>query len=222
MDNSNSSNGKFEHFIEANCQTIEEMIWLKGLSVNTFTLLYNHFVSQEIVADTPDIDCMPGCGYCCHLRVSASVAEILVILNFLQCNEQIEYYREQIKSGSEQFLHDEKRTPDWWVKNAVRCLFFDEERKLCRIYEVRPFSCRGYHSLDVHQCEKGYSHRILCPIPCYPDIKRSQELYSQSFEIVMGQLGKQSSQFELTSSISLFLLKPDLVDQWFAGEYVLA
>ncbi len=215
------SYNKFKPIIEANCQTIHEMVRLKGLHIDTLSFLHRHFLSQLVDMDNSEIQCSSGCGYCCHLKVTASIPEVLVILNFLQKDEQIDRYREQIENSQDLFSSRTNKNLNWWLENRVPCLFFDQEKQLCRIYEVRPFTCRGYHSLDARQCEKGYSQKRIIPIPCYPDLKRSCEAYSISFDRAMSQLGRQSAQRELSSTVALLIQNQNLITRWFDGEQII-
>lgn len=197
------------------------MVRLKGLSTDTFNLLYRHFLSHRINMDKSEIKCSAGCGYCCFLRVTASIPEALIIHDFLHKNKEITLYREQLENSPDFFSSRTSKDINWWVKNRIPCLFFDEQRQLCRIYEVRPFTCRSYHSLDMRLCAKAYSQKALTAIPCYPDLKRSYESYSISFERAMKQLGRQSTQYELSSTVALFIQDPDLIDRWCDGVDIL-
>ena len=207
----------FEPYIEAACRTIFDLIQLKGFSLNTLVILYRHFLTLLPPFSDEDLQCGPGCGYCCHLKVTVSAAEALIILGYLHRHDRQSLYNELINSLNEPFAQraitdNSKTTP---------CLFLDKSTLLCSIYEVRPFTCRAYHSLDVLQCKTGYLNNTDIGIPCYPDFKRSRELYSVAFERALAQLGLQSAQFELSSTIGLFLQSPGLVKQWAQGEPVL-
>jgi len=172
--------------------------------------------------DNSEIECSPGCGYCCHLRVTASIPEALIINDFLLKNKQLALYHEQIEASPDFFSSRTNKNINWWVKNRVPCLFLDKGRQLCRIYEVRPFTCRSYHSLDMELCKKGYSQKAITAIPCYPDLKRSYEAYSISFERTMKQLDRQSAQLELSSTVALLIQNPDLINRWFDGGQIIS
>jgi Fe-S-cluster containining protein len=198
------------------------MIQLRGLSLNTLVILYRHFLTLLPPFAEEEFRCGPGCGYCCHLKVSVSVAEALIIFDYLREHDQQHLYKELIESLDEQPLAQRAVADNaWWLKNAIPCLFLDGSTLLCSIYEVRPFSCRAYHSLDRLYCTSGYLNRTEIGVPCYPDFKRSRELYSVAFERALAQLGMQSAQFELSSTIGLLLQSPELVEQWAHGKSVL-
>jgi Fe-S-cluster containining protein len=211
---------KFEPFIHSISQTIHDLIDMKGLNLETITALYRHFTTQLVPFDDSAIQCEYGCGYCCHLKVSCSVPEILVIVNFLHANGQIKHYRQQFSTAPELIRQRVNKDDRWWIEHTVPCIFLDTEKSICSIYEVRPFSCRGYHSLDVNTCRQGYTDRTITPIPCYADLKRSREIYSIAFERAMKQRKLQSRQMELTSTLFRFIEEPGLSDKWLAGEQI--
>jgi Fe-S-cluster containining protein len=212
---------KFLPSIEAASQTICDSITLNGLTYNTLTNLYRSFLARLPPFNEEEFHCAPGCGYCCHLRVSISVAEALIILAYLREHDQQHRYEERVTNERESLAQRAVADNTWWLENSVPCLFLDQKTSLCTIYEVRPFTCRAYHSLDRGRCKTGFIDRTESAIPCFPDFKRSRELYSVAFELALAELGLQSAQFELSSTIGLFLQAPDLVGQWAQGKRVL-
>lgn len=212
---------KFEPYIGSICQTVHDLTDQKGLSINTLVTLYRYFTTQQVPFDDSAIQCAPGCGYCCHLKVTGSIPEIVVIADYLRKNNLVDYYRQQVSMSSARIIDRRGKDDVWWVENAIPCIFLDSEKHTCNIYEVRPFSCRGYHSLDVNQCRKGYDNRTITQIPCYADLKRSREIFSISFERAMVEMNLQSHQVELSSAVVFFLQQPDLQEKWLAGEQIL-
>lgn len=89
---------KFEPYIESACRTIFDLIQLKGFSLNTLVILYRHFLTLLPPFTEEDFHCGPGCGYCCHLKVSVSIAEALIILDYLRGHDRQHLYQELIKS----------------------------------------------------------------------------------------------------------------------------
>lgn len=212
---------KFRPYIESASRIVFDSIQLRGLTFNTLNNLYRFFLNQLPPFGEEEFHCAPGCGYCCHLRVSISVAEALIILDYLREHDLQHQYEERVNTLRESLAQRAVSDNSWWLENSVPCLFLEQKTVSCTIYEVRPFTCRAYHSLDVQRCETGFFNRAETAIPCYPDFKRSRELYSVAFELALAELGLQSAQFELSSTIGLFLQSPDLVHQWAQGRRVL-
>lgn len=212
---------KFKPYIESASRTVFDSIKLKGLTFNTLMNLYRYFLTQLPPFTEEEFHCVQGCGYCCHLRVSISVAEALIILHYLREHDQQHQYKERARNMREPLAQRAVSDNSWWLENSIPCLFLDQKTLLCTIYEARPFTCRAYHSLDIQRCKTGFFNRTETSIPCYPDFKRSRELYSVAFERALAELGLQSTQVELSSTIGLFLQSPDLVKQWAQGKRVL-
>jgi Fe-S-cluster containining protein len=212
---------KFHPYIESASRTVTDAIILKGLSFSTLTNIYRNFLTQLPPFTEEEFDCVPGCGYCCHLKASISVAEALIILGYLQEHDQLCQYKERVENLRGPLLQRAVSDNSWWLENSIPCLFLDQKTFSCTIYEVRPFTCRAYHSLDIQRCKTGFFNRTETAIPCYPDFKRSRELYSVAFELALADLGLQSDQFELSSTIGLFLQSPHLVKEWAQGKRVL-
>lgn len=207
-----------QNFIDLNCQTIHDLLHVKGLTIGTFEILFQHFASKKIDFDDSEIACSKGCGYCCYLRVTASLPEIFVILKYLEKSKQLAHFSEKAKRLKTPAPDQVSSDPAWWVEHRIPCLFFDEEQHLCTIYEVRPFTCRGYHSLDRKRCQDGYLQKTIVKIPCYPNLKNMWQAYSKSFVKTVQQRGKQNGHLELSSSVAHFLENYYLVSAWFTDD----
>ena len=83
-----------------------------------------------------DISCSIGCDFCCYSDVTISLFEALAIVDYCNLNN-IEIDIDKLKSQADKEDWDE-------VKYADRkCVFLDSKSR-CKIYDVRPNSCRKY------------------------------------------------------------------------------
>lgn len=84
--------------------------------------------------------CGPGCAYCCthfgHLDITTLEGWIIL--------ERIKKFPESEKKRIEQRIEDNRRDKEDGKPSVCPFLLEDET---CRIYEVRPFSCRQLYSL---------------------------------------------------------------------------
>ncbi len=84
--------------------------------------------------------CGPGCAYCCthfgHLDITTLEGWII--------RERIKKFPESEKKRIEQRIEDNRRDKEDGKPSVCPFLLEDET---CRIYEVRPFSCRQLYSL---------------------------------------------------------------------------
>ena len=96
--------------------------------------------------------CEKGCASCCIDvgNVGATTLEGLIILEYLQGWDQ---------PASEEISRSLKKNRSDKLKSVlVRCPFLDEEAS-CRIYAVRPFSCRRLYSVKKCDGQGAVVHR---------------------------------------------------------------
>jgi hypothetical protein len=96
--------------------------------------------------------CKKGCASCCIDvgNVGATTLEGLIILEYLQGwnHQAIEEINRSLRENRSEKLN----------RVLVRCPFLDEEAS-CRIYAVRPFSCRRLYSLKKCDGQGAVLHR---------------------------------------------------------------
>ena len=109
------------------------------------------------------IACGPGCPYCCHIRLTASPPEILLIA---------EHIRTTWTAGRRAALRRKLVNLDFLshgrdaeAREAMRlpCPMLVDNS--CGIHEVRPISCRAVASVDVAACRRSYNSRMREPVP---------------------------------------------------------
>jgi hypothetical protein len=96
--------------------------------------------------------CEKGCASCCIDvgNVGATTLEGMIILEYLQSwdHQAIEVLNRSLKVNRSEKLNSA----------LVRCAFLDEEAS-CRIYAVRPFSCRRLYSVKRCDGQGAVVHR---------------------------------------------------------------
>jgi uncharacterized protein len=96
--------------------------------------------------------CEKGCASCCIDvgNVGATTLEGLIILEYLQGwdHQAIEEINRSLRDNRREKLN----------RVLVRCPFLDEEAS-CRIYAVRPFSCRRLYSVKKCDGQGAVVHR---------------------------------------------------------------
>jgi len=108
--------------------------------------IYKEF-AKDARKYTKNIVCKPGCADCCIDvgSIDVTTLEGLVILDYLKTltPPKQTFFQDQIKRNSEEKPRHRR----------LRCPFLNE-RNICSIYKVRPFSCRKLFSVET--CgEKG-------------------------------------------------------------------
>ncbi len=95
------------------------------------------------------IDCKKGCSYCCGLNVKVAIPELYIILeHLLNSREQKEI--ETIIKDLRQYIKLMENTTSRGERIMIKCTFLKDNK--CSIYDVRPFACRAWNSIDVDVC----------------------------------------------------------------------
>jgi len=101
--------------------------------------------------------CRPGCAYCCtHFgRVDVTTCEALVIHDWIESRGRDEsiQLRQACQANLEARRHGQ----------AATCPFLSCDRH-CRIYPIRPFSCRRLYSLQSCEVRGPVVHRQVMAI----------------------------------------------------------
>lgn len=109
-------------------------------------------LTESLLGRAPEgaLACRQGCAHCCHQRVGVTVPEALAIFAALVATRpatelgQLQERVERAYRATRGLTRDERNSPE----HACPLL----ENDLCSIYDVRPLSCRGVHSLDEQAC----------------------------------------------------------------------
>ena len=102
--------------------------------------------------------CKAGCSYCCYLQVHLSRLELKLILDHVQNLPLIEQKRVQrVTAVNRQKIENNPHKKR--VELKLPCPFLKNRK--CTIYKIRPLNCRGYNSLKVSDCKKGFGKEAI-------------------------------------------------------------
>lgn len=91
--------------------------------------------------------CKKGCSHCCYQLVGLTEPEAKLISENIECDDK---HIEHIKKVAPFNTVEEWATLPHGLK---RCIFLSETNE-CRIYEIRPFTCRTYYVVsDPKLCD---------------------------------------------------------------------
>ncbi len=169
----------------------------------------------------PEAVCERGCEYCCHLRVGISIPEAIVLYNALKTqasDEDLDIIRQRVfQTANKGPVTSEK----FWRNSGTACPFLDTQGdSQCLIYDLRPFSCRAYHSTDVAICKTGFEKAEEIKVPCFPLYRASTDMYSTVFIQVLAQKGLHSYQVELVRAMQILFEDDMAMDGWFQGKNI--
>jgi hypothetical protein len=164
------------------------------------------------------IACAKGCGFCCHMRVTALAPEIFYAAGFV---------RRQLGAGLEAVLA-RVRERDAASRglgarerpaHRIPCgLLVDNS---CSIYVARPSSCRGLTSISVETCERGYNGEdVQVQTPAvWTEIRRA---HNQALWAALAASDLPAHSYELNHALFVALENPDAEKRWLEGEDVFA
>jgi Fe-S-cluster containining protein len=165
--------------------------------------------------------CKEGCDWCCHLRVGASVPEVVRIVEYLRQTlspEELRATHERVARRD-----DERRQMKPAQRAASRppCVLLVEHR--CCAYPARPLTCRGFNSADASACERFVkSAGRIDEIPMYRPQQRLMTFVLDGTRAGLQAAGLQDDLLELGAALRIALDVPDAAERWLAGEPVFA
>lgn len=151
-----------------------------------------------------EFQCRRGCAHCCEFRVEVMPVEALRIAAHLRDQGDGARWIRVLEAHSR---YARGRTELDYQKP---CPFMDAEGA-CGIYEVRPYKCRVYHSLDAEACRK---HRKNYGVGLLDQL---ESMVVQGLRQVFSQGRLSLAPSELGQSVLQALTDPEAGAQWLAG-----
>jgi len=93
--------------------------------------------------------CAAGCSACCHIPVSATTADVALLLRWLATQPPA------VRRDVERRVDDALPRATRPGRGALACPLLDVSTDTCRAYEYRPLACRGCFSDDASRCTPG-------------------------------------------------------------------
>jgi len=131
--------------------------------------------------------CKIGCADCCIYvgNVDITTMEGIVIQN------RLETFEKKLKAKIRKKLDKNKAERERGI--LAKCAFLKEEDNTCRIYDIRPFSCRRIYSIKQCNQSQPVVHRQVIELADYT-ISKLQQLddtgYSGHMSFILYLLGK--------------------------------
>ncbi len=172
--------------------------------------------------ESPAVACGPGCSYCCHSQIRVLPIEALLILSFInECftEKQILLLMDKIEQRLQRTRGKSVGTL-FSVKDELPCIFL--ESGICSIYQVRPFICRAWNSMDSSLCKKIFNSGNFDD-----EIESSsaRNFVFESSRSLFADFGRQlkleTVSFEMTRAVFNCLKTTDPLPLWLSGQDIL-
>jgi Fe-S-cluster containining protein len=170
--------------------------------------LYRHY-ERTVAAHPPKqtVACRKGCAFCCHLYVSATAPELLVLA------DHIARWPDARRTALiARLIEADRVTRGLSAVERVRlnrpCPLLEDGA--CAAYAVRPLACRAYASFDAAACERSSLERDpAAPIPVPRVNIRTRRFLSHTFRAALGERGLDGESHELNAGLLRALGIPD-------------
>lgn len=184
-----------------------------------FTRAYEDFARQlptevSVGVVRLRIACAAGCHHCCVTPVTVLSSEALTIAAHIRDT----FSGARMVALAARFVAyslpaDPQGTP------ASLCPL--NEHGLCTVYEVRPFNCRRFHSLDLRACERYFSDRIA-PSERLEEPNRADRFgfFWQSADVAFMALGLETGDLDFIPALLIALSEPDAANRLLDGEAI--
>ena len=166
------------------------------------------------------IQCRAGCPWCCHIRVTASPPEILLILDFI--NEKYDAEEKAALRHKVANIDHFTRGRDGDTRASLRlpCPLLKDGS--CAVHKVRPLSCRAVASTDAAACIRSYESRMEQPVPQHKYQQDAADGVGYGLHAGLLDAGFGLEDVELNAGLAIGLKDECIGDRWVRGEAVFA
>lgn len=108
------------------------------------------------------IACRAGCNHCCSRYIELSVAEAVIIRDYLVRTDQWKEVLKKCRQYNKLYFDYDH---DTWFLSNIRCPVLDLNTGLCKAYKVKPVICTTRHAVDVRDACHPYDLSTTFPTP---------------------------------------------------------
>lgn len=192
----------------------------KPLHVALFVQRFLDFYSDYYEKNNPNAAepaCEPGCDLCCRLPVILSAPEALIVGQYVK--EKFDE-RERVKfiERAQKKLDDVRKGENPFGP----CPFLENRR--CSVYEVRPLSCRKWHSMSKNKCVESFESPDSGGLGAEIDPARAR-IFDTAIDALfcaLKALPVQNAYFELSETLVQYFENNSPLQSWARGEEVFA
>lgn len=174
-------------------------------------------VLKQVPPPAP-IQCKAGCPWCCYIRLTASVPEVLAVLD---------YIRKTFSAGEVAALERKVANVDGYTRGldgeARACLRLPcplLKDGSCSVHPVRPLSCRAVVSVDVAACKRAHETRMAEPVPQHEWQRQAANGAGYGLYAGLADAGFPVEDVEINAALALGLADRGIARRWLKGEPV--
>jgi Fe-S-cluster containining protein len=165
--------------------------------------------------------CAPGCAHCCHMPVSLSPPEALLIHTHV-----LEHWPADRRAALVAALAEAERAAagedDAALFRARRaCVFLDGDSQRCTIYAVRPLACRGHASFDRQACADAHEAPAdaarAARVPTDEGLRAEKDRIKTTLGVTLIEARRDPLDYELSSLLRAVFADPEIGQRWLSG-----
>ncbi len=160
--------------------------------------------------------CRMDCSYCCHMRVVATIPEIIALAHFIALN----FSAEAIAALRKRVIETDERThglsDEQWGAGRHACPLL--VGKKCSVYAARPLDCRGYNSTDVKACHAAAKDYLEWEVPMDNSWTLAFKSAQAGILQALAGIGQRPRLVEVTAALRVVLSDSTAIERWFGGE----
>ncbi len=176
--------------------------------------VYDSLVSNNVSKYEIQLACIPGCSFCCYLRVGARAHEVLLISEHIKLKWS-EAGRKALISelGDHTNIVRKMTKADRYTTN-IKCPLLQGTQ--CMVYPIRPLGCRLDHSQDVEACKFSYEHPENMQIKGNrnPDLFKAIYTYMGIVRAIYKYCGYDDYEYELGMALHAALTSSKCLRRW--------
>jgi Fe-S-cluster containining protein len=163
--------------------------------------------------------CARGCSYCCSVRVSVTLPEVIRVVAHARALLPADDLA-RIEARAQSNAARTHGTPSLGYPPRLGCAFLGDDGA-CRVYDARPLMCRREHAIDAAQCKAGYD--LAAPGRDHPidrliQAKVTSDVVLGAYRAGLSDAGVDSSAYELQEAAHIAFSDPGAIAGWLAGE----
>lgn len=173
--------------------------------------------------------CEAGCAACCHMPVSLTMPEALVIHAHVVASFAADE-RESLRTALREAAAAARADEHAYFMARRPCAFLQQPAEpdaeargegRCRIYAVRPLACRGHASFSREACLAAHAapddHPLADAVPVDEALRLAKDEIKTTLGVVLLQARVHALELELGSLLTLLDEEPDAERAWLAG-----
>ncbi|MDP6688686.1 MAG: YkgJ family cysteine cluster protein [Alphaproteobacteria bacterium] len=175
---------------------------------------------NKLVPPEKPVACGAGCPFCCHIRLTASPPEILLVADHLrqtQTPAELEVSKRRVANmdyltrGKNEARRETMRLP---------CAMLVD--RSCAIHKVRPLSCRAVASVDLPACERAYASRMSEPVPQVRLQGMAADGVGYGLIAGLAESGHDVENLEFNAGLNIALETDNAAQRWLHGDDLFA